>query len=191
MCFETPQPALFILHHQTHAGEHHITWCKGTCCNTGHLTCGPPGDLGVQGRALLCPGSPWAAYLRSRGFSLVRSAGLLSLSQLNHSSLFAVPVTHQTSASGYKRYFSLLTQARMFLSKSLLRVTHLLQGPAPSCLTSRRGESHRPTTRLQSSSVETRCRPARRGWGRWGRASRPRAAMSATHTSQIITGKST
>lgn len=46
----------------------------------------------------------------------MRSAGLLSLSQLNHSSLFAVPVTHQTSAKGYKRYFSLLTQARMFLS---------------------------------------------------------------------------
>lgn len=116
MCFETPQPALFILHQQTHTRERHITpVSKGHAATLAIKPAGPR-DLRVQGRALLCPGSPWAAYLRSRGFSLVRSAGLLSLSQLNHSSLFAVPVIHQTSARGYKRYFSLLTQARMFLS---------------------------------------------------------------------------
>lgn len=40
----------------------------------------------------------------------------LALPFTAHSSLFAVPVTHQMSARGYKRYFSLLTQARMFLS---------------------------------------------------------------------------
>lgn len=47
MCFKTPQPALFILHQQTHTGERHITPCQGTCCNTGHLTCGPQGPWGT------------------------------------------------------------------------------------------------------------------------------------------------
>lgn len=60
MCFETPQPALFILHQQTHAGECHITLCQGTCCNTGHLTCGPQGPGGAgQGFTM-----PWLSLGR-------------------------------------------------------------------------------------------------------------------------------
>lgn len=38
-----------------------------------------PSELGGPGSTFPCPGSPWATYLRSRGFSLVRSAGSLSL----------------------------------------------------------------------------------------------------------------
>lgn len=132
MCFVTPQPALLILHQQTHTGERHITLVSKGHAATLAIEPAGPRDLGVQGRASPCPGSPWAAYLRSRGFSLMRSAGLLSLSQLNHSSLFAVPVTHQTSARGYKRYFSLLTQARMFLStESPISCEGLLRPASP------------------------------------------------------------
>jgi len=121
--------------------------------HTTTLATSPPGPrgLGAPGSTLPCPGSPWAAYLRSGGLSLVSSAGSLSLYQLKHSSASAVPVTHQPSARGYKRYLRLPTQARMFVSSRCAGSPISCEErqpsparPAPSRLTSGRGERRRP-----------------------------------------------
>lgn len=92
----------------------HHTGVKGKCCNTGHLTCGPQGPRGA-GQGIIVPWLSLGRIPEKQGI-LSDEKCRLALPFTAHSSLFAVPVTHQTSARGYKRYFSPLTQARMFLS---------------------------------------------------------------------------